>query len=77
MPDTSASAKVAFLHPLKKQFRKTPYISNDRPLSRDYITTFASCVSHQTGEVFTFKIIIKIIIPIGKISSLQEILKIL
>lgn len=37
-PDNYASAKVAYLHPLKRQNRKNPYIQHDRPLSRNFIT---------------------------------------
>lgn len=54
VPDNYACSKVAFLHPLQKQFRKNPYtgIPSDRPLSREYmyITTFFS-VSYRIGEI--------------------------
>lgn len=38
VPDYKVSAKVAVLHLLKMQFCKTPFIPNDRPLPRKYIT---------------------------------------
>lgn len=53
--DNYASAKVAPLHPLKRQFWKNPYIPNERPLSTEQTTTPATSVSHLTGEIFTFK----------------------
>lgn len=48
-------AKVAVLNPLKMQFRKIPHLSNNRPLSGKYITTFVLSLSHPTGEIFIFK----------------------
>lgn len=48
--DNYACSKVAFLHPLKKQFRKNPYITRNRPLSRGYIATFVFCVFHDKGS---------------------------
>lgn len=57
MPDKNASAKMAYLHPLKLQFRKkkTYNIPNDRPLSKEYRTIFDFSVFHITGEIYNFK----------------------
>lgn len=48
----SSSAK----HPLKMQFRKNPSIPNDRPLIREYTSTFvfSTCMCHRTGDILTF-----------------------
>lgn len=54
VPDNYFSAVVAFLHPLKMQIRKNPYVPNHRSLPREFKTTFVFHVFHTTGEIFTF-----------------------
>lgn len=54
VPDNYFSAVVAFLHPLKMQIRKNPYVPNYRSLPREFETTFVFNVFHMTGEIFTF-----------------------
>lgn len=65
MTDNFACAKVAFLRPLKMQFRENPFTLKDRPLSGEYTTTFVFSKSHLTGEIFNFKYKY----PIGKNNS--------
>lgn len=55
VPDNYASAKVAFLHTLKMQFRKNLYIPNANPLSKEYTSSFVFSVFHLTGKILTFK----------------------
>lgn len=54
--DIYATAKVAFLHPRRMQYRKTKYRTDDcfkKSLPREYIKCFI--VSHITGEILTLK----------------------
>lgn len=56
VPDNNASAKMAFLYPLKTQFRKKiMYITNERVHN---IATFVFSVSHQTGEEMFYHIFV-------------------
>lgn len=62
--DNYACSKVAFLHPLKKQFRKNPYIPRDRPesiwpllffvcfMTKVVVKTLSNCLSYGAFEVF-------------------------
>lgn len=40
---------------MKKEPKKSTYMSNDRQLSREYIIIFVLSVSRLTGEIFTYK----------------------
>lgn len=79
VPDSCASAKVAFLHPLGMQFRGGLYVPGDGPLSGEYIlTTFVLSVFNLTGEIFTFENLNPILIHLQEILTiLADLLKVL
>lgn len=54
VPDYYCRCHCGIFAPLTMTFRKIPYIPNDRPLSREYITTFVFSEFYLTGEIITF-----------------------
>lgn len=63
LPDNYASANVEFSHPLRIQFRKNPFISNERPMPRECITTWVwVCLIWKVNYMYLLSTIIS---PLG------------